>query len=734
MLELVREHLERPKSAETFTLAAQCLSNWLTYKLARLDIAYPTLEPLLQGLTGGVNVFDATVDCLETVAVSYELAERPELLSQVALVIRHLGQVLTEFVRTDRNDSRAAPLCNIICRFVETNLSTFLNPEIPGALDQLFGLLDFVHLCSRYHGQFPTEEQLSDVALKLWHSLVFKLVESPHADHLRGVFTSKFVALISTMRSKILLPAEPLDNDDALTFDAYRKEIGEAVGMICFFVKQPIVQELHRLLVMDIQDAVKNPFAYGHIESTLSLLTQAATLLSVCNCDSTIENIFGVLPQIQGFVPALRGKANFIGQMAGWLGNRGDAIQPAATMIMELLSVDGVTSAAAAALAELCETKHSAQHLLPLLPLLCGPETDFSALLMSAGNSAVAIAKSVTLLSRLLDTTEAVHAQLINHILPYVAQLAPAVAQPQMRCYLPTMVKACGAIIDALDQDGDEMLPFETFRVVWPGIKCVFRTMPEDTVMMEATTECLLHAAESSPTLFREVIYEVVSECVIAFERGFAPTILTIISKPFWCMLLKTHGGRSAAAEVYGRLSTSVSRVAMSELATTHYGMFASYFGFLDETLRKDLGGLNHDSMLAESFQLAAKCISCMDRKVIKAASKFIIRLVSVASHTDLAARTVQAGLPILVQHLLQGVAFDVERSVLVDLALVFEYLSKEYYEGYARNVALVLQQMDRASVSSRETLASVLLQNPLNHAQCKDALGKFAKSTRQTV
>ena len=71
--------------------------------------------------------------------------------------------------------------------------------------------------------RYPIDETVSDTALKLWHTLIFRLVESPHQSELRGPFTPCLVSLIPILRDKILLPPVGLlDADERRAFDQYR--------------------------------------------------------------------------------------------------------------------------------------------------------------------------------------------------------------------------------------------------------------------------------------------------------------------------------------------------------------------------------------------------------------------------------------------------------------------------------------------------------------------------------
>jgi hypothetical protein len=158
----------------------------------------------------------------------------------------------------------------------------------------------------------------------------------------------------------------------ALVFGVIRDDAGEAVGMVCFFVRRPAVQALRDLLSEDVATAAAGDGrgcgggcggsgAGGSLcggcgaEATLALLAPAAPLLPVCEADDVIDEILGILSLVTSPPAALRAKARFVGHMAPWLGQRGEGfMQPAAEVVLGLLFDPEVTVAAADALAELC--------------------------------------------------------------------------------------------------------------------------------------------------------------------------------------------------------------------------------------------------------------------------------------------------------------------------------------------------------------------------------------------
>jgi hypothetical protein len=668
------------------------------------------LEPISEALgNDNDDIFTAAVDCLTTVAL-LRAGDRETLLE--------LAQCVSRLPIESPTSGRAGPLCNIPCRFIEANLKPLLDPNIVGAMDALFFLLGaLVEWWVSTSG--PSDIDLTDVGLKLWHALLLAIVESPNRAELLPGFTPLLIGLIPALRDKIMYT--PDDADDRVAFDAIISSAGDCVGVICFVCKTEAVVMLQRELERDAALGTADPAAAERAQATLTLLGSASALLPMCDAEEAIHAVFELL----GNVPIMAPSLMFVGNMASWLSHKPILLQSAAELVVRCLSSPDATplihAATAEALAELCV--YAPDDLRAVLPLICNDE--LPRLLAAAGQSAPAVLRSIAMLVQRLDAAEA-NDYLQCAIFPYVAQTEDMVDGP-----VPALLDVLNGTAALIGSFGDtsEAMAFATFEVAWPGLSRTLQDKPGDGDLMAATAKCIAAAVDSAAGPCSGVLHGVVDEMLGCWTVGHDPALLATLTQHILSIVC-AEGGE---VDVFGRVAVSLRGLLAGDASMVHTPSAASAFELFAKVY--DIAGsVPSGEAVQEAFDLAAGCTRSVNRAVVRATSRFLCRLIRAASEDDaVAAQTIQAGLATLLQQVLAGLAWDVPRESFGDLARVFETLATSCPELFQTTFAVVLDGMVDVPVDARQGLASVLLTAPYNYPRALDAVAVFAESGRSS-
>lgn len=271
--------------------------------------------------------------------------------------------------------------------------------------------------------------------------------------------------------------------------------------------------------------------------------------------------------------------------------------------------------------------------------------------------------------------------------------------------------------------------------MVWPGLRLALQHPSGDDEVIELAASAIGAAVDSCPTACTKVIAEVIAELATAFEAFPSAAILTTFKRHILPIVVNqrnasvTSDAKDPLAFVAVVTATIVALMA-SEICNEHMKTFAAYFdllaGVLDAT-----GSLGGETIFESALQTCLSCLRAVDRAVIKAAATFLDKQGRAAGPDELA--TFNAGLPVVLEHVIMAIAFDADRSVLDKLTNAVESLVQACDpDNFAAALGSVLESMESPSLGDRHTFADVLLQRPFNRPRVLDAIRIFADRARR--
>ncbi|KAK7101271.1 hypothetical protein V1264_024075 [Littorina saxatilis] len=368
---LLRNILNASFPPRVIEQSLKCVGSWCEFGF-QSDVMEPIMELVFQSLHKN-ELFDAAVDTLVKVLTHPDIHRFPNTLQKLFVQVLGLQEMYDKSLH-ERDMETVNGLCRVVVAAGEHHTKALVAMLKKEGESREFAIA-FLHTIIKMAfppGQYPVDENCSDMSFTFWYMLQDDVFECEEDDYrlLTPVFQPLYYNLIQVLLQKVQYPEEAefesWSKDEQESFRCFRQDIGDTM-MYCFnVVREPVLGFFCSTLQSLIEASKTQAIRWQTIEGIFFMFG------SMAECVDLEESIY--LPTLMNMVPSihftnitlLSTALYMIGSFGEWMNNHPEILSCVLPLVLQGLGNSKVGTAATMALKDI--TRESLDHIRPFIP------------------------------------------------------------------------------------------------------------------------------------------------------------------------------------------------------------------------------------------------------------------------------------------------------------------------------------------------------------------------------
>lgn len=745
--------------AELHNPAIKCFSSWIQF-----GIPLPECEPLLPFIleaAANEELGEIALEALATVACHQDVHRYPASVHRLMVQILSLENLLAQYLHV-RDMDRCYSIYYLVTNFGETHCRLILESFLQDGeyRDHALRIVRLILQCTNAPGQYPTEESCSGLVFNFWYMFQDEITsaETNKQAVYRSFCTPVYVSLVEVLLMKIMLPADnDYDNwnsDDKEQFRCYRQDIQDTL-MYCYkFLREPMLEILHRHLLVAVQKAGEDVSAWKMLEACLVGFEAVAESVALGEC-CYLPRVFDALPVMPfANVKVVSSALSLIGAYAEWLNLHPSQLGHIVPLLLMGLRTREVAPAATVALREI-----SRDCQLSMRPYAEQILNESQRVLSSGMLNPSEKIRLMCTIGRLLSILEvkATMAYLTELLNPYLHEMqmythqkagpnAPPKVLVTMQMLSMLFINLDTKMRDSDNADSDEnqanarllLSAVKTDRtqpvlLILQNIMAIIRTVAltwcEDTAVIETICE-----------LFKKAMSTLLDDC-----SPLLPDMLNLMvtlhrMKP----QVSTLDLTKQLLQLFGKdeMHIPILRITFQHMMDTtltlfgqgiaeHTDIIQAFLQLLSQVLKKNASFmLNGDLDLDTLFQCGIVALSLQETPVVKAASSFIVNFITQSKESQVMTNIVTSHGERLVEQILRCIGGEGPRGVMDSMSDMLLILNKKYFEKLCQWMNVFLDRegfpSSHANRAQKEHYTRLILKERANKRKLHETVAEF--------
>jgi len=354
-------------------IGIKCLNSWTEF-----GITFSELQPFVEFLFIAIYnepLFETSAECLTSLFSSEENLKFTNTLFKYTQQILALRNLLGSYVQNKDTDG-CVVLTKLILSFGENQLSTLFDGLLYGDDNTKQTLLQFIQLLmslTSMPGNFPVDEESSDLTFVFWYSLQDTLLAmDTKVNELLQIFRPFFMNLLEIFIDKLKLPFnyDEWSDDEKERLRCYRIDIGDTMVYMIGLIGEVMLEFIIKRLMSTIETAagesnttttttiaadwkLQEALIYM-LQSVVSELNESCSPYFSCTNDNYLTGFIQILPRINySNKHILSTTLLAVGSLGSWLERNTHLLENAISLTLLGLKTDAVTQSASFALKDI---------------------------------------------------------------------------------------------------------------------------------------------------------------------------------------------------------------------------------------------------------------------------------------------------------------------------------------------------------------------------------------------
>ncbi|CAF0805984.1 unnamed protein product [Brachionus calyciflorus] len=353
----------------------KCLTSWIEFGIQMNDIQQ-FIDYLFVYIYND-SLFDQSAECLTSLFSSEDNLKYTNSIFKYMPKILELQNLLTKFIEEKDNDGSVV-LTKLILAFGENQLSVIFDGFLSNNDQVKQILLQFINLImnlTSMPGNFPVDEESSDLTFVFWYSLQDTLLGIDQgSNELLIIFRPFFINLLEIFILKLQLPNNYDDwtEEEKERLRCYRIDIGDTMVYMISLVGEVMLEFIVKRLVRCIEAEPDN----WRIQEALIYMLQSVVseLNESCSPDFSYNNDIYLISFVD-LIPKIKYSNKHIlsttllavGSLGSWLERNVNVLPNAISLCLLGLKTESVTQSASFALKDIindCDLSSYAEQII----------------------------------------------------------------------------------------------------------------------------------------------------------------------------------------------------------------------------------------------------------------------------------------------------------------------------------------------------------------------------------
>ncbi|XP_068084761.1 importin-13 [Anabrus simplex] len=756
-------------SWEVIHQAVRCASSWL-----QLGVPLPECTQLSEHLvavafssSSSPNRYISGVPESALEALT-NMATHPDTHKYPATCLQLMGRLLPlhEIIQRAGDDQCGEAghkelVSSVYCLFIATaeSHSRLLLDALLTEDESKNNVLRLIHVilqCSNSPGAYPVQETCSQLALGFWYILQDDMMASEPEQQVvyTALLSPVYRSLAEVMLNKSMLPAddESWTSEEREQLRCYRQDVADTM-MYCYNVLHEGLLELLQCKLeaaLSKYSTASGPRSWQPLESCLHAFFAVAECIDVTE-EQYMPRFLATLQQMPFQhldVRVIATALNAVGACAEWINNHPSVLGHVIPLLMMGLGNPDVAPASTMALKDL--TRECISAMAP-----------FASHILQASQEALQGGRlKLSECVRLMCTVGRVLSilpmeQIVRFldllIMPYVEELQSLAVHENditLKANVVLRLKMLSMLFATLntraDSEGEEHPPPASNEPIQPVFLVLQRALPtlasiaarwyDDTNIMQAVCSVLKHSVSTLLEDCKPLLADMLGLLVKSYELQPHPAALDITHQ-----FLILFGRDTELRPTMQTLLQVMCRHVMMRCfcpgtnISEHSDVVEGFFNLMAQVLKKNpqLFANFEGEDMAALFQYGTLTLSIPEVPALKAASSFLVNLISQSRDIPVLLNVVQAGGDVLVHRLLRCVGGDIPRAALDPVSDIFLMLNKKHCDNLGRWMQQAMQEegfpSQRVSPTQKEHFVKSVLRERANKRKLQDIVREFS-------
>eukprot|EP00730_Choanoeca_flexa_P005061 TRINITY_DN11868_c1_g1_i1.p1 TRINITY_DN11868_c1_g1~~TRINITY_DN11868_c1_g1_i1.p1 ORF type:complete len:879 (+),score=234.63 TRINITY_DN11868_c1_g1_i1:145-2637(+) len=351
--------------SDLFSTVFSTLAEYIHFETDLANVE-PHIRISLQYLSNDA-VAEAAADFIIAVLLTDAAAKLPTLLRLVADHLVQCSETVQQQLQGDETEAARA-VARVATSLGEYHMNILLPLNEPDAVASAHALLNLMLTLAACPGQYPTEEDMSEMTIRFWNQFVDTLASAdlPIFDRMTECYANRILDLIGVLCTKLQYPAddETFGKDDKTDFESYRLDWAE----VMIYGASMVGEEALEMLTNRLQEAMGRPEpSWQECEGIVCCASAVAK-----NSKPDLETpgpFLKAMLELPGHPTLSKSSVECVGSFAEWLSLNTAAMHHIVPLLFDPLQSQDTMGVASETLLELCDNggKVLVSELDPLL-------------------------------------------------------------------------------------------------------------------------------------------------------------------------------------------------------------------------------------------------------------------------------------------------------------------------------------------------------------------------------
>ncbi|KAJ1531786.1 hypothetical protein ONE63_000442 [Megalurothrips usitatus] len=765
--------------------ALRCSSAWLQLQLplSLCDTLSTKLINIVNLCSQGHDISNAGMADLAVEALTNLLC-RPNSQKFPATVMQIMEKymVLMDVVQFQLNSSEPDEglVCAVFTLMVSVAeshshllLESLLQPEGTSARNTAMRLIQGILLCSNMPGQYPLEENCSQMAFGFWYMLQDDVIGSdPIPYHqLVQLLAPVYATLAEILLHKSMLPEKnDLENnwnsEDRESFRCYRQDVADTLLYCYSILHESLLQLYWNKLEAALLSLQTNSSSWRHLETVLHGFLAVADVVPMEE-DRFLPNLLAglkALPLNHLDVRVAGTVLDTVGAYAEWINHHPVALRDVMPLLLLGLDCEEVATSATMALKDLT------RDCQPSITPFCSPILRAAKQALSAGHlKANESIRMMYIVGRVLSICPLpdILSYLDEVLLPRVTELqelAHQVPNAHVKASILLRLRMVSTLFSTLDTriptddesgeagvmsvrsnpgqgDAPEVQPVQVIlRWLLPVLKSVIERWASDEHIMTAVSSSLKYASGTLLDDCKPLLPEMVNLLAAAFRLHPQASLLDT-AKQLLVMFALDSDQVDLMRALLADSTTVFLRVCGSSLSLSPQSdLIQAFYNMHLKLMKKDINMVAQSvgENLSEIFKCGIVSLSLPECGASKASAAYLSYFILGSREMPQLNQIVKECGQELTTRILRCIGGETPRQSLDPIIDVLLALNKKYCEDLSRWLTSMLTQENfpthRPSVQEKEQFAQAVLRERANKRKLQEKVRAFSLLCRGLV
>lgn len=653
-------------------------------------------------------------------------------------------------------------------------LDSLLLPEGATARNTAMRLIQGILQCSNMPGQYPLEENCSQMAFGFWYMLQDDVIGSdPTPYHqLVQLLAPVYATLAEILLHKSMLPERNdlesnWNSEDKESFRCYRQDVADTLLYCYSILHESLLQLYWNKLDAALQSLQTNPTSWRHLETILHGFLSVAEVVPMEE-DRFLPNLLAglkALPLNHLDVRVAGTVLETVGAYAEWINHHPLALRDVMPLLLMGLDCAEVATSATMALKDLT------RDCQPSISPFCSPILLAAKQALAAGHLRAAESiRMMHIVGRVLSICplQDILSYLDEVLLPRVTELqelAHQVPNAHVKANILLRLRMVSTLFSTLDTrlptdeesgeaglvvpartgsgegDAPEVQPVQVIlRWLLPVLKTVIEHWASDEHIMTAVSSSLKYASGTLLDDCKPLLPDMVNLLTAAFCLHPQPSLLDTAKQLLIMFVTDTdhaalmRGMLADCTEVFLRVCRSAPNLSpQSDLIQAFYNMHL-------KLMKKDIHTVSQavGNNLTEIFKCGMVSLSLPECGASKASAAYLSYFILGSREVPHMNQIVKEFGHDLTSRILRCIGGETPRQCMDPLIDVLLALNKKYCEDLARWLPTILSQENfptpRPTMTEKEQFVQAVLREKANKRKLQDKVRAFSLLCRGLV